>query len=67
MIGFLFEVLFYVFAEFLFYVVFFRIGQLTIFLVTFGKDPNRFNLNEELVCVIGFLACAVAIMIFVLT
>jgi hypothetical protein len=65
--GFLFELLFYVFIEFLFYVVFFRIGQLTIFLFTLGKNLNTYNLNQEWVSVIGFLVCAAPIAFFTFT
>jgi len=67
MVGVLFELVSYVFIEFLFYVVFYRIGQLTIFLLTLGKNPSSFNLNKDIVSVIGFLVCAAPIAFFTFT
>ena len=67
MIGAALEIILYILVEILFYVVFHRIGQVTIFLATFGKTRISSDEYKDWMIAIGFLVCAIPIAFFIFT
>ena len=65
MISLLLELISYVLVDIIFNIVFHRVGQATIFLISLGKFSISTDEYNEWVIVIGFLVCALPVVILV--